>query len=66
MNAILKAIGHLSSCKDATRLVSQAQDARLSAFQRWKLKMHLKACAHCMRFETQMQFMHEALRRYRQ
>jgi len=65
MNLLLKAIGHLLSCKDASRLASRSQDARLSAFERWKLEMHLKVCAHCTRFEQQLRLMREALRRYR-
>ena len=66
MNAIFRAIGHIISCKEATRYVSRAQDARLSAFERWKLRMHLKICARCLRFEQQVRFMREAFRRYRQ
>ena len=66
MNAIVKAIGHILSCKEATRYASRAQDTRLSAYERWKLKMHLKVCAKCTRFEQQLGFMREAMRRYRQ
>lgn len=65
MNPITKAIGHIISCKEASHFVSQAQDARLSAFERWKLKTHLKVCAKCMRFEQQLKFLREALRRYK-
>jgi len=53
------------SCKEATRVVSQAQDRSLSSFERWKLKMHLAVCAKCTRFEQQMRVIREALRRYR-
>lgn len=66
VNLILKAIGHILSCRDATRYASRAQDTRLSAFERWKLRMHLEVCAQCTRFEQQLEFMREALRRYRQ
>jgi hypothetical protein len=66
MNPIIKAIGHILSCKEAARYASRAQDARLSAFERWKLDMHLRVCAQCTRFEQQLGFMREALRRYRQ
>lgn len=66
MNLILKALGHILSCKEASRYVSQLQDAQLSGFTRWKVEMHLKACAHCTRFERQLRFVREALRRYRQ
>jgi len=65
MNAILKAIGHIISCKDASRYVSRAQDTRLTGWERWKLRMHLKVCAKCLRFEQQLRFLREALKRYK-
>ena len=65
MNPITKAIGHIISCKEASRFVSQAQDARLSTFDRWKLRMHLKVCAKCMRFEEQLRFLRKALQRFK-
>jgi hypothetical protein len=64
MNPILKAIGHIINCQDATRYVSRAQDARLSPWEQWKLRMHLKVCAKCSRFVAQLAFMREALRRW--
>ena len=65
MNPITKAIGHIISCKEASRYLSQAQDARLTAFDRWKLRMHLKVCAKCMRFEEQLRFLRKALQRFK-
>ncbi|MEP6678922.1 MAG: hypothetical protein ABJB78_06455 [Betaproteobacteria bacterium] len=65
MSVLLKALGHIISCKEATHFASRAQDARLSAFERWKLRMHLNVCAHCKRFEAQLGFLREALRRFR-
>jgi len=66
MNPIIQALGHILSCKEASRYVSQAQDAPLSAFGRWKLRMHLKVCANCARFAQQLRLVREALHRYRQ
>jgi hypothetical protein len=63
MNPITKAIGHIISCKEASRFVSQAQDARLTAFARWKLRMHLKVCEKCTRFDQQLRFLRRALQR---
>ena len=60
MNPIINAIGHIISCKDASRFLSQAQDHRLSSFATWKLRMHLKVCAKCRRFEAQLQFLRNA------
>jgi len=65
MRSINRILGHLLSCKEATRVVSQAQERSLSAFERWKLRMHLAVCAKCTRFERQIRFMRDALRRYR-
>jgi hypothetical protein len=58
-------LGHLLMCKEATRLISRAQDAELSSFQRWRLRAHLRVCDLCSRFEAQMRFLREAARRYR-
>ena len=65
MNPIDHLFGHWLSCKEASRAVSQAQERSLSAFERWKLRMHLTVCDHCTRFERQIRFMREALRKYR-
>ena len=65
MNPIRNALGHLISCKDATRAISQAQDRPLGAWERWTLRMHLSVCVACSRFKRQIDFMREALRRYR-
>jgi hypothetical protein len=62
---ITRLLGHMLMCKDATRLISQAQDAELSWFQRWKLRAHLRVCDLCTRFEAQMRVLREATRRYR-
>jgi len=62
MNSLIKAIGHIISCKDASRFISQAQDRDLSPFGRWKLRMHLKVCDKCRRFEAQILFLRKALR----
>jgi Putative zinc-finger len=65
MNPITRALGHLLSCKEATRVVSRMQDRPLGGFERWKLAMHLRICDACTRFERQMRVLREALRRYR-
>lgn len=65
MRSIGWLLGHWLSCKEATRVVSQAQERSLSALERWKLKMHLAVCAKCTRFEQQIRLIREALRRYR-
>jgi len=65
MKSINHLLGHWLSCKEASRVVSQAQERSLSAFERWKLRVHLTVCDKCTRFERQIRFMREALRKYR-
>ena len=60
-----RALGHLLMCKEATRLISRSQDAELSRFQAWRLRLHLAACDLCTRFDAQMRLLREAARRYR-
>jgi len=54
---------HVISCKEASRLLSQAQDRRLGWLERAKLRTHLALCDFCTRFEEQLRFMREAMRR---
>jgi hypothetical protein len=61
-----KAIGHIISCKDASRLVSRREEAPLSAWQRFVLRLHLAVCAACTRYEKQIAFLRDAMRQYRQ
>ena len=65
MNPLRKVIGHLYNCKEATRVISQAQDRPLSTFEAWKLRMHLTVCDACTRFSQHIRFLREALQRYR-
>jgi hypothetical protein len=66
MNAFRRAIGHLLSCKEASRLLSQAQEAPMTAWQRTPVRWHLAVCNMCRAFEKQLWFMREAMRRYRE
>jgi hypothetical protein len=61
---IRKALGHIISCKDASRLVSRQQDAPLSFWQQVTLRLHLSVCAACTRFERQIRFLRTAMRKY--
>jgi hypothetical protein len=62
---LLSRIGHMLSCKQASRLISREQDAGLPALKGWLLRLHLAACDGCTRFNTQMRVLREAMRRYR-
>jgi hypothetical protein len=52
----------LLSCKDASRLQSQAQDRRLSFTERFGLRLHLLICDNCRRFARQLKLIREACR----
>jgi hypothetical protein len=62
---MLRRLTHLLSCKEATRLMSQAEDRRLSGGERIKLRLHLYACVACSRFARQLALMREAVARFR-
>ena len=47
-------------CKEATHLLSEAQDRSLSLSERLQLKMHLAMCTGCRNFKGQMAFLRQA------
>lgn len=51
------------TCKQATELVSQGLDRKLSAWERITLQLHLLACGACTRFVAQAAFMRRAMKR---
>ena len=62
---MLHRLTHMVSCKEATRLLSQAEDHRLSHIERIKLRLHLLACVACSHFSRQLALMREAVSRFR-
>jgi hypothetical protein len=50
------------SCKDATRLMSEAQDRKLGLAERLQLDMHLVICKGCRNFNEQMIFLRRVCR----
>ena len=61
MKTLAKAIAVLSpSCKEASRLQSQALDGKLSLMQRIGLRIHLSLCKWCRRYGKQIGFLHDA------
>ena len=58
-------IAHSISCKDATRLISQKIDDPLPFGRALRLRLHLMWCHACQRFEHQVKFLHEVMRKYR-
>ena len=59
-------LGHLITCKHATRLLSETQEHPLSRGKRLLLRLHLACCDACQRFERQLRFLREAMRKYRE
>lgn len=50
-------------CKDATQLISQSMDTSLSIVKRIRLRLHLRICEWCARYERQLLLIRETLRR---
>jgi hypothetical protein len=52
------------SCKEATRLMSDARERELRLGERLQLKLHLAICDGCANFRKQMDFLQRACRGY--
>jgi len=52
----------LFSCKDTSRLLSEALDHDVPAVRRWAARIHLLFCTPCARFRRHLQFLREAAR----
>jgi predicted anti-sigma-YlaC factor YlaD len=52
------------SCKEATRLMSEAQDRKLGLAERIQLDMHIAICKGCRNFGEQMSFLRRACREW--
>jgi len=48
------------NCKEVSRLVSQAMDAKLSWHQRLAMRFHLLYCSWCRRYASQLRFLRRA------
>ncbi len=63
MKALIRVLRTLSpSCREATRLQSEALDHPLGGAQRWGLKIHLFLCKWCRRYRAQLQLLRLAAR----
>lgn len=54
----------MKTCKEVHHLVIEGQDRPLSLMERISVRIHLMMCGACRRFEAQMDFLREALRRF--
>ena len=52
------------NCHDATQLMSEQQDRRLTLSERLSLRIHLLVCDGCRNFGMQMQSLRRFLRGY--
>ncbi len=52
------------TCKEASQLISQSCDRRLTVGERIGLRVHVFVCKACSRFQRQMKLLHRAARRY--
>ncbi|BAP89002.1 putative uncharacterized protein [Burkholderiales bacterium GJ-E10] len=52
------------TCRNATRLMSENQDRKLTLAERLSLQMHLLFCAGCRNFDAQMRALRRLLRGY--
>ena len=52
------------TCKEASRLISDGMDRRLSIPERIKLRLHVRICDACTRFSSQVAFLRRALKAF--
>ncbi len=52
------------TCKEASRLISDGMDRRLSVMERIALQLHVRVCDACTRFSRQLGFLRRALKSY--
>jgi hypothetical protein len=52
------------SCKQATELMSQEQDRRLSLAEHFGLRLHVLICSACTNYRRQMAVLRDACRRF--
>ena len=50
------------SCKETTRLLSQAEDRKLALGERFALRVHLAICDGCRNVKAQFQFLRLAMK----
>ena len=52
------------TCKNATRMLSEAQDRELVLSEKMQLEMHLALCKGCRNYRKQMKFLRQTCRRF--
>ncbi len=54
------------NCKEASRLISQSMDQKLTLTQRASLRLHLSVCEACTRFGAHLNHLRTAMKKYRE
>jgi predicted anti-sigma-YlaC factor YlaD len=52
------------TCKNATQLLSEAQDRKLALSEKMRLEIHLALCKGCKNYRNQMKFLSQTCRRF--
>ena len=66
MKKLLSAVKLLLTlkCEQSTHIVSQSLDRKLSAVERWAVRLHHISCYSCRRFAKQIRLLKDALKMY--
>jgi hypothetical protein len=58
-------LSRLTNCKEASRLLSRAEERPLSLRDRMRLWLHVRKCLACQRDERQLGLMRQAMQHFR-
>jgi Putative zinc-finger len=65
MNALMRKMPLMRSCKEVTALVIAREDRQLPLLERAALRFHMLICKACPRFERQVLTLRNATRQWR-
>ncbi len=65
MNALMKKLPLMRSCKDVTALVIAREDRELPLAEQLALRVHMAICKACPTFERQVLTMRNAMKQWR-
>lgn len=65
MNALMKKLPLMRSCKEVTALVIAREDRELPLTENLALRMHMAICVACPVFERQILTMRSAMKQWR-
>lgn len=64
MRKVSRIVFQVPSCREASILLSRAQDLPLGRWDRFRLKLHLRVCEACQNIGSQLAFIRAAMKRY--